>query len=77
MVTHEYVFGPKISSQRECLESNVNIFYRSATSINDAKKCDKIKKKKWSYSDRLLKFGLTTLLERIIRGDLIETFKNN
>ena len=28
-----------------------------------------------SYKERLLKLGLTTLLERRARGDLIETFK--
>ena len=33
------------------------------------------KVKDYSYRERLERLGLTTLLERRIRGDLIETFK--
>ena len=35
----------------------------------------KIIKKYYSYRERLEKLGLTTLLERRMRGDLIKTFK--
>ena len=45
--------------------------------VNGIQRVTKIIKrvKDYSYKERLKKLRLTTLLERRIRGDLIETFK--